>query len=397
MPCFDAAVNWSEGISRQYIGDFWRRPQLSLSSSSFASNSTGLESLKVGYAYICTYHKSEELLKERTRGPWNAMSGTTHCPEIPSLTLLASCWVCLRLPAHQRSAASRYIGSIKLLSWCNNTSSSECLLRLEVHSTFNSITLTSHCFSGLHFCWSMWTGSLAFTHAPWMNVLFNALFLNIIMVFMSCRHDFPWQGSFKRWIAVEQPGVWVCAVQHIALSLLQNVCNQIWYTHSYSQQVVVTYVSPVEGFVTGIKIANWQKLSLIAWSFPSEGLDHLIYRDSKWNSKVSKICHRNKEPAVLKSTNALCFGARKNQKHYEWNVTPKMLKHHNQNMETLCWSTMLKTLYNTYVYRFRTLRCVVILWAHNNSWTTEISMSDHYSEVCNDIKSNLTWNFTVLA
>ena len=34
--------------------------------------------------------------------------------------------------------------------------------------------------------------------------------------------------------------------------------------HIVKQQEVVTYVSPVEVFVTGIKIANWQKLSLIA-------------------------------------------------------------------------------------------------------------------------------------
>ena len=48
--------------------------------------------------------------------------------------------------------------------------------------------------------------------------------------------------------------------------------------HILKQQEVVAYMSPAEVFVTGIKISNQQKLSLIAWlSFPSEGLDHLIY------------------------------------------------------------------------------------------------------------------------
>jgi len=34
--------------------------------------------------------------------------------------------------------------------------------------------------------------------------------------------------------------------------------------HIVKQQEIFTYVSPVEVFVTRIKIANWQKLSLIA-------------------------------------------------------------------------------------------------------------------------------------
>jgi len=43
-------------------------------------------------------------------------------------------------------------------------------------------------------------------------------------------------------------------------------------------------VSPAQAFATGIKIFNWQKLSLIACSFPSEGLDHLIYMGIKGQS-----------------------------------------------------------------------------------------------------------------
>ena len=60
--------------------------KFSLSSSSFANNSTALKSSKVGYAY----HKLEELLKEQMWGPWNAMSRIIlPSIEIPSLTLLA--------------------------------------------------------------------------------------------------------------------------------------------------------------------------------------------------------------------------------------------------------------------------------------------------------------------
>ena len=50
------------------------------------------------------------------------------------------------------------------------------------------------------------------------------------------------------------------------------------------QEEVVAYVSPAQAFATGIKIFNWQKLSLIACSFPSEGLDHLIYMGFKGQS-----------------------------------------------------------------------------------------------------------------
>jgi len=47
---------------------------------------------------------------------------------------------------------------------------------------------------------------------------------------------------------------------------------------------VVTYVSTVEVFVTGIKTVNW---CLIAWSFPSEGLG---FKGQKHGfPKVSKI------------------------------------------------------------------------------------------------------------
>ena len=41
------------------------------------------------------------------------------------------------------------------------------------------------------------------------------------------------------------------------------------------------YVTPVEMFVAGIKIFDRWKMCLIAWSFPSETLDRLIFSGSK--------------------------------------------------------------------------------------------------------------------
>jgi len=41
---------------------------------------------------------------------------------------------------------------------------------------------------------------------------------------------------------------------------------------------VVTFVSPVEVFVNGSRFFNRQKLSMVASSFSSECLDHLICR-----------------------------------------------------------------------------------------------------------------------
>ena len=40
---------------------------------------------------------------------------------------------------------------------------------------------------------------------------------------------------------------------------------------------LVTYTLPVQVFVTGIKIFDQWKLRSIAWLFPSEALDHMIY------------------------------------------------------------------------------------------------------------------------
>jgi len=50
----------------------------------------------------------------------------------------------------------------------------------------------------------------------------------------------------------------------------------------FKQQEVVAYVSSIEVFVTRIKTLNLQKLSLIAWSFPSEGLDLQGFKGQKY-------------------------------------------------------------------------------------------------------------------
>ena len=48
-------------------------------------------------------------------------------------------------------------------------------------------------------------------------------------------------------------------------------------------QGVVTYMSPVEAFVTGIKNFDQWKSSLIAWSLHSEDLDRLIILRKRFN------------------------------------------------------------------------------------------------------------------
>jgi len=66
-------------------------------------------------------------------------------------------------------------------------------------------------------------------------------------------------------------------------------CDRALFKHTQSdliytclrKQEKITYLSPEEVFATGIKIVNWQILSLIAWSIPPEGLDCLIYRGFK--------------------------------------------------------------------------------------------------------------------
>ena len=66
--------------------------------------------------------------------------------------------------------------------------------------------------------------------------------------------------------------------RHFHMQHMYRFMQEKLTAHILKQQEVVAYMSPAEVFVTGIKIFNRQKLSLIAWlSFPSEGLDHLIY------------------------------------------------------------------------------------------------------------------------
>ena len=55
-----------------------------------------------------------------------------------------------------------------------------------------------------------------------------------------------------------------------------------WHISEYPLfQGVVTYMSPVEAFATGIKNFDQWKSSLIAWLLRSEALDHLILQEFK--------------------------------------------------------------------------------------------------------------------
>jgi len=66
------------------------------------------------------------------------------------------------------------------------------------------------------------------------------------------------------------------------------------------------YVSPVEMFVTTIKINNRQTLSLIAWSFTSEGLiAWFTWLDMEFQSE--KVCVTGMKRLLC--SNSLCYGA----------------------------------------------------------------------------------------
>ena len=52
--------------------------------------------------------------------------------------------------------------------------------------------------------------------------------------------------------------------------LCKSVSSLVQRTHLALSQGVVTYTLPVEAFATTIKFFDWQKLCFIAWSFPSE-------------------------------------------------------------------------------------------------------------------------------
>ena len=60
-----------------------------------------------------------------------------------------------------------------------------------------------------------------------------------------------------------------------------SMCSSTHCSKPFATYTVVTYVSRVEVFATRIKLFNLKKLSLVAWLFPSECLDHLICKGSK--------------------------------------------------------------------------------------------------------------------
>ena len=137
--------------------------------------------------------------------------------------------------------------------------------------------------------------------------------------------------------------------------------------HIAKQQKVVTHVSHVEVFVNGIKILIGKNCPWllyhsfwISWSLDLQELK------VAWIPKQARLCPRNKEPACSKSTKYVCCTMMQNANHYEWNVIRKMLEHHAQNIETLCWNIILKSrLYaqNTemriYIDNFQWINCVV--------------------------------------
>ena len=76
---------------------------------------------------------------------------------------------------------------------------------------------------------------------------------------VTCRHNL---GSFNRWIAIEEIIAGVCTIN----TLLRAICKMYGIRcdiHIVKQQEVVTYMSPVEVFMTRNMIFNWQKLPLI--------------------------------------------------------------------------------------------------------------------------------------
>ena len=94
-------------------------------------------------------------------------------------------------------------------------------------------------------------------------------------------------------------------------TLLRDI-GKVYDTHIVKQQEVVTYVSPVEVFVNGIKFFNRQVLSVIALSL----------------SSFTKVDFQSEQDCVTEIENLLCIC--------------KMQKHHAQNIETLCRNVMLK-------------------------------------------------------
>ena len=145
-----------------------------------------------------------------------------YCLEIPYLAGRMS----LRMPTHS-TLQQVNIPATQTLSWHDSASNS-------VIQDWKCIQIPIN-FFWLAILLIQVISSPAFTYASWIRVLFNGKILITeysCHIVVTCRHNLPWQRSFKRWVAVEQLSAWVYAGQHIAPSHFQNVHNQIWYIHS---------------------------------------------------------------------------------------------------------------------------------------------------------------------
>jgi len=192
-------------------------------------------------------------------------------PEIPSLTLLAIMLNVL-LPAHYHNTMSQYSGSTNTQLTQLYKQSSSCfwlaflliwVIRL---SSFDTCLMDKG-----YFHWIFRKSEEVGIHVTlW-------LLADII--------------AMTGMVAIEQVGAWVCAVQCIAPSHLQNVTIR-FDIRIVRQQEVVTYVPPVQAFVSGVKILTGSKLSLIAWLFPSEGLDLQGFKGQRYGIlKWARLCH----------------------------------------------------------------------------------------------------------
>ena len=132
---------------------------------------------------------------------------------------------------------------------------------------------------------------------------------------------------------------------------------------------------PVEVFANMINAFNQQSVSLIALWLSSEWLDCLSlpwftvqrYGIPMW----ARLCQWNKELAVFKSTDTLCYGAK---------CKPLWVKYYVQNAETCskyrCYAQNTEMLIYIMLKSRNVHACsnsnfAIIHRAQDNSWTTE--------------------------
>ena len=116
----------------------------------------------------------------------------------------------------------------------------------------------------------------------------------------------------------------------------------IWFDiHIVKQQEIVAYVSPVEVFATRIKTLKRQKLFLIAWLLPSEGLDLQEFKGQRCGiPKWPRLWHRNKELTVFR--NCKCIVQLCTMQKCYAQIIDFVPEHYAQNIETSCWNIMFK-------------------------------------------------------